>query len=276
MFAYYGESVLAVLFFAILLSFMLSPVVQALEYLHIPRAWRRCSAWCCWLACSMASPPRRTTEAMVFADNVPKYSAENPVHPAASAAAGGEDGEDRRGGKWRGPGPPNVVAVRQVPSWSDLLTHGAGTLTDIFLAASFVPFLTYFLLTWHSHARSATVMLFPLHHRHTAFVTLGLIGKMLQSFIVGNLLIGLLISVASVADFRVAARSVLLFRGISQRLSQPGSVPGNRAGDDSADHGRAGTTGGGRSDDCGDLRGRPASDCAQCPLSRSCWAAACG
>src|SRR5258708_31961062 len=38
MFAYYGESVLAVLFFAILLSFMLSPVVQALEYLHLPRA----------------------------------------------------------------------------------------------------------------------------------------------------------------------------------------------------------------------------------------------
>ncbi len=38
MFAYYGESVLAVLFFAILLTFMLSPVVQALEYVYIPRA----------------------------------------------------------------------------------------------------------------------------------------------------------------------------------------------------------------------------------------------
>ena len=76
------------------------------------------------------------------------------------------------------------MPVRQVQSWSEVLTHGAGTLTDIVLAASFVPFLAYFLLTWQSHARSATVMLFPLHHRHTAFVTLGLIGKMLQSFIV--------------------------------------------------------------------------------------------
>ncbi len=44
-------------------------------------------------------------------------------------------------------------------------------------------------------------MLFPLDHRHTAFVRLGLIGKMLQSFIVGNLLIGLLISVVSVGIF---------------------------------------------------------------------------
>ncbi len=105
--------------------------------------------------------------------------------------------------------------MRQVTSWSDLLTHGAGTLTDILLAASFVPFLTYFLLTWHSHARSATVMLFPLQHRHTAFVTIGLIGKMLQSFIVGNILIGLLISVVSVGIFRASACSLLLLRRIS-------------------------------------------------------------
>jgi predicted PurR-regulated permease PerM len=82
-----------------------------------------------------------------------------------------------------------------------VLTHGAGTVSESLLAASFVPFLTYFLLTWQSHARSATVMLFPLHYRHTAFVTLGLIGKMLQSFIVGNFLIGLLISGLSVAVF---------------------------------------------------------------------------
>jgi predicted PurR-regulated permease PerM len=95
----------------------------------------------------------------------------------------------------------NVVQVRQITSWTDVLTHGASTFTDILLAASFIPFLAYFLLTWQSHARSATVMLFPLHHRHTAFVTLGLIGKMLQSFIVGNFLIGLLISGVSVAIF---------------------------------------------------------------------------
>jgi len=93
------------------------------------------------------------------------------------------------------------VPVRQVQSWSEALTHGAGTVTDIALALSFVPFLAYFLLTWQSHARSATVMLFPLEHRNTAFVTLGLIGKMLQSFIVGNLLIGLLISAVSVGIF---------------------------------------------------------------------------
>jgi predicted PurR-regulated permease PerM len=104
--------------------------------------------------------------------------------------------------------------VRQVQTWSETLTHGAGTLTDILLAASFVPFLAYFLLTWHSHARSATVMLFPLEYRNTAFVTLGLIGKMLQSFIVGNLVIGLLISAVSVGIFGLMHVPFFYFVGI--------------------------------------------------------------
>jgi predicted PurR-regulated permease PerM len=199
MFAYYGESVLAVLFFAILLSFTLSPVVQALEYLHIPRALAALISVVLLLGVLYGVTVASYNQAITFADNVPKYSQKirsmlQPFQKDAErlAKTGEAVGE---------PESSSVVQVRQVQSWSEVLTHGAGTFTDILLAASFVPFLAYFLLTWQSHARSATVMLFPLHHRNTAFVTLGLIGKMLQSFIVGNLLIGLLISGVSVALF---------------------------------------------------------------------------
>jgi predicted PurR-regulated permease PerM len=201
LFAYYGESVLAVLFFAVLLSFTLSPVVQALERFHVPRAVASLASLTVLLAVLYGIASASYNEALVFADNVPKYSEKirSIIQPfrqqAEKIEKTGEVVEDEA------PGSTNVIPVRQVSTWSDVLTHGAGTLTDILLAASFVPFLAYFLLTWHNHARSATVMLFPLHHRHTAFVTLGLIGKMLQSFIVGNLLIGLLISAVSVAVF---------------------------------------------------------------------------
>jgi predicted PurR-regulated permease PerM len=44
-------------------------------------------------------------------------------------------------------------------------------------------------------------MLFPLHSRHTAYVTLGLISAMIRSFMVGNLLIGLFVGAASTAVF---------------------------------------------------------------------------
>jgi predicted PurR-regulated permease PerM len=198
MFAYYGESVLAVLFFAVLLSFMLSPVVQALEYLHLPRAVAALISMVVLLALVYGVTVASYNEAVIFADNVPKYSQKirSMVQPFQRDAEKLQKTREAVGEP-----DTDVVPVRQVQSWSDVLAHGAGTFTDTLLAASFVPFLAYFLLTWQSHARSATVMLFPLHHRHTAFVTLGLIGKMLQSFIVGNLLIGLLISAVSVGVF---------------------------------------------------------------------------
>jgi predicted PurR-regulated permease PerM len=199
MFAYYGESVLAVLFFAILLSFMLSPVVQALEYLHIPRATAALISVVVLLGVLYGVTVASYNQAIIFADDVPKYS--QKIRSILQPFQQDAERLEKTGEAVGEPEDKNVVPVRQVQSWSEVLTHGAGTLTDILLASSFVPFLAYFLLTWHSHARSATVMLFPLHHRHTAFVTLGLIGKMLQSFIVGNLLIGLLISTVSVGIF---------------------------------------------------------------------------
>jgi predicted PurR-regulated permease PerM len=178
---------------------MLSPVVQALEYLHVPRAMAALLSVVMLLALLYGVTVASYNQALTFADSVPKYSKKirSILQPYQQQA----EKLEKTGEAVGEPEPSNVVPVRQVKSWTEVLTHGAGTVTDILLAASFVPFLAYFLLTWQSHARSATVMLFPLHHRNTAFVTLGLIGKMLQSFIVGNLLIGLLISSVSVAIF---------------------------------------------------------------------------
>src|SRR5271168_4638852 len=74
MFAYYGESVLAVLFFAILLSFMLSPVVQALEYLRLPRALAALVSVVALLAVLYAVSVASYNQALTFEDNLPKYS----------------------------------------------------------------------------------------------------------------------------------------------------------------------------------------------------------
>src|SRR6202795_1217 len=222
MFAYYGESVLAVLFFAVLLSFMLSPVVQALEYLHLPRALAALISVVVLLAVLYGISAASYNQAIIFADNVPKYSQKirSILQPFRQEA----EKLEKTSEVVSDPEASNVVPVRQVQSWSEVLTHGAGTLTDILLAASFIPVLAYFLLTWQSHARSATVMLFPLHHRHTAFVTLGLIGKMLQSFIVGNLLIGLLISGVSVAIFGLLHVPFFYFSGFLSLVPYLGIV----------------------------------------------------
>src|SRR5438132_3443892 len=76
------------------------------------------------------------------------------------------------------------------------------------------------MLSWQHHARSATVMLFRMENRHAAYVTLGLIAKMMRSFMVGNLLVGLFISALSTIVFGFPHLSFFYFIGpISGYLS---------------------------------------------------------
>ena len=213
-FAYYGESVLAVMFFSILLTFILDPLVELFSiHLRLPRALGSLTAVLILLAILYGISYASYSRAIAFVDSVPQYSQKirSMLKPFRQQAEKLEKTQEAVGE----PEPTNVLAVRQVTSWADMLTHGVSTLTEVLLAASFVPFLAYFLLTWKHHARSATVMLFPLEHRHTAYVTLGLIGKMLQSFIVGNLLIGLLISGISVILFWLLGVPFFYFIGFA-------------------------------------------------------------
>ena len=86
MFAYYGESVLAVLFFAVLLSFMLSPVVQALEYLHIPRAMAALISVVVLLAILYGITVASYNQAVIFAENVPNiWQRYDPLFSQSSA-----------------------------------------------------------------------------------------------------------------------------------------------------------------------------------------------
>jgi predicted PurR-regulated permease PerM len=201
-FVYYGELVLAVLCFAILLTFVLAPIAEGLERLRLPRGIASLAAVLLLLAAIYGVSYVSYNQAQIFADNLPKYSQKirtmlKPFRTQAEKFQRTTEAVQEP----ETPGAKSVVTFRPATSWTDLFTRGFGSISEDLLAASFVPFLVYFLLTWQHHVRSATVMLFPLQHRNTAFITLGLIAKMLRSFIVGNLLVGLFISGASVAIF---------------------------------------------------------------------------
>jgi len=196
---YYGEMVLAVLCFSILLTFILAPVADALQRLRLPRSIASLCAVLLFAGAIYGIVYFSYSQARVFFDNLPQYSQKirDVLRPVRTQAEKIEKSTE----EVQGPEARNIVYVRPATTWADMLTRGFGSFTEDLLAASFVPFLVYFFLTWHYHARSATVMLFPLEHRHIAFVTLGQIAKMLRSFIVGNMLVGLLTSALSLVVF---------------------------------------------------------------------------
>jgi predicted PurR-regulated permease PerM len=205
---YYGEAILAVMLISVLLAFVLAPVVDFLSWLHLPRGLGAFVAIMLLLTGIMATVYYSYNEAVVLIQDLPKYTTrlrEEVTRFTKQAESLETLGE--------GPEEKDVIKVRQATQWNDMLTRGFGSAGTLLLACSFVPFLTFFMLTWQQHVRSTTVMLFPLESRNTVYVTLGLISAMIRSFMVGNLLIGLALGAVSTLIFGVLHLPFFYFVG---------------------------------------------------------------
>ena len=84
------------------------------------------------------------------------------------------------------------VTVEEGPSVAGLISKNSDAILDLSLAAGFTPFLVYFMLTLKDRTHVATVRLFPKEHRLLAHRTVGRISRMIRTYIVANVLIGLL------------------------------------------------------------------------------------
>jgi predicted PurR-regulated permease PerM len=206
---YFGESVLAVMMVSVLLAFILAPVVDLLTYLRLPRSLAAAIAILLLLAALCGIVYTSYNQAATLLQDLPKYT----------SRIRDETLQFRKSAERLEVLPPEhekgVVSVRPATDWTDILTRGFGSASAAVLAVSFIPFLVFFMLTWQQHVRSATVMLFPLHNRHTAYVTLGQISAMVRSFMVGNLLIGLFVGAASTVIFWMIHLPFFYFAGFA-------------------------------------------------------------
>jgi predicted PurR-regulated permease PerM len=204
---YYGELVLVVMLISVLVAFILTPVVDLLQFFRLPRGVAALGAVLLLTVAIGGIFYFSYNQAAAFVQELPKYAGrvrEEVMRFRKSA----EDFEVLTTEEEKG-----VVKVRPATDWADILTRGFGSVGTAVLAGSFVPFLAYFMLTWQEHVRSATVMLFPMKNRHVAYVTLGLISAMIRTFMVGNLLIGLMAGLASTAVFGLLHVPFFYFAG---------------------------------------------------------------
>ncbi len=106
------------------------------------------------------------------------------------------------------PAPPSIQEVRVRPEPTPLVSYLYVYLTSFYsvlLMASFVPFLVYFQLRWGDHLRTRVLYLFEGADRHVAGRALASVAEMVRAYVVGNFLLGLLLSVAGVFDFLFAS-----------------------------------------------------------------------
>ena len=92
---------------------------------------------------------------------------------------------------------PSVV-VRDAETFTGSLLQGLGSLSGTLFALGFIPFLVYFILADREPLTRRTRELFPEEHRATVGEILLDIEWMMRKFLLGNALIALLLSAATV------------------------------------------------------------------------------
>jgi predicted PurR-regulated permease PerM len=199
---YVAKLILVTLLVSILFAFVLEPVVNLLEKVRLPRSAGAFLAVLFMLALIWAGSYFLYGKAMSFVHELPKYSDRIRSHLAHFRQQTTElekttqqvFPEDKNAKK---PMPVKVENQGAQGEMSDKL----GAVTEVVLTLCFIPFLTYFMLSWQEHARTKSVQLFRPEYRSTAYVTLGHISTMMKSFIAGNFIIGLFMGICSVVIF---------------------------------------------------------------------------
>jgi predicted PurR-regulated permease PerM len=96
---------------------------------------------------------------------------------------------------------PEVRIHEESSPIKDFVSVRLGSFYQIMLMASFVPFLVYFMLSWHDHIHRSFLQFFHGEDRAAAARSLQGIADMVRAFVVGNSVLGLLLAAASSLAF---------------------------------------------------------------------------
>jgi predicted PurR-regulated permease PerM len=210
---YFAKLILVVVLVSILLSFVLAPVVDFLVTHQIPRPVGSFIAVLLLVIAGLAAAYVSYSRAIDFSEELPKYKSHiREIVDKVKKQA--EELEKTTETVIPTTTTEQAVPVRQSTSWTDSLTRNASAVSELVLTITFVPFLVYFMLSWKDHVRTASVMLFKMENRNTAYVMLGLISGMIRSFIVGNFIIGVFLSACSMAAFGLMGIPYFYFVGV--------------------------------------------------------------
>lgn len=235
---YLAGSLIITMVVAVLLVFVCDPFVSWLNRrLHLPRGLGAFLAVLLMLGVVYLAFYLSYAQITSFTDDLPKYSGkirdhvlkfkkgvehiqqttrtltgEAPVEATPEAASQPQTAPAETTRRGRRPQPqapqqqPAPAQPQQRPEGSGFSTYlGAGlrSVTELVFLISFVPFLVFFMLTWKDHIRRTSISIFGLGNRMAAERAVDGITLMLRGFVLGNVVIGLILSAFSGLFFYV-------------------------------------------------------------------------
>lgn len=226
---YYGRLFFITLFTTVILAFILEPFVVLLGRARIPRGPASFVVCAVALLLVYLGGLGLYTQVAGLVDDLPRY--QQRVNDLVDAVVGRVEAVEKsayelvvpkrfreqapevqppppppRTSRRRQTEPPkpSVQEIRirqeQPPFLANLPSH-LGSLYQVVLMASFVPFLVYFMLSWQDHLRLSFLQLFHEPGRLVAAKSLHGIASIVRAFVVGNFMLGLLLTAASALVF---------------------------------------------------------------------------
>jgi predicted PurR-regulated permease PerM len=230
---YYGRLFFVTVIIAFIIAFLLEPLVRLFMRIRVPRGPASFLVCALWLGClylvglglfvesrsmladlpaygerinqlvegaagSMESFEKNIVRTLVpkrFQDQTPSLAP--PTDPAAKGKRGKADPPPVL--------PPPVQDVRVLPERTAFVANlydYLGSFYNVLLMTSFVPFLVYFILSWGDHLRSRLLFTLEGAPRYTLMKTLDGVGDMVRAYVIGNFLLGLLLSMISAVLFK--------------------------------------------------------------------------
>lgn len=196
-FCYWASSVLVTLLVAVLTAYFLDPIVSWLERIRVPRALGSLLVVLVTLALMATLGWTLVERFDQFGSDWPKYRA--PLREVFQAvdsrmanleAHMSEIAPSQRGGE-------RVVTLAESHPVRDALVGRLGSLYVFILAASFVPFLVFFMLAAKRQVVHATMQLFSSSDRTQVKEALEDVTHVLRTYLMGTALVGLILIVAS-------------------------------------------------------------------------------
>jgi predicted PurR-regulated permease PerM len=196
-FCYWASTVLVTVVVAVLMAYFLDPVVNWLEDWHVPRALGALIVVLGTLCLLMILVWTLIVRIDQFGADWPNYR--EPLQKVAAAVEKKLETfeshvSEIEPGKKTG---QQIVAVAESHPVRNALLSRLSSLEAVFLSATFVPFLLFFMLAAKRQVWHATMQLFPATERTRVKQTLAEVTLVLRSYVVGTALVGLILVFAS-------------------------------------------------------------------------------
>ena len=196
-FCYWASTILVTLLVAVLMAYFLDPVVSWLERLRIPRALGSLIVVLLTVAVLAVVGYSLVDRADQFGADWPKYR--EPLQKAVQAVETKMEAVEKHVSEIEPTAKPGekLVAVGESHTLRDLLVGRLNSLYEFVLAATFVPFLLFFMLAAKRQVWHATMQLFAPGERTAVRDALSEVTQVLRSYLMGTALVGLILIIAS-------------------------------------------------------------------------------